>query len=69
MARIAPVGGAEAPADDRAEALALVSAQAASIFGHRPEMMEAFGKLESSILRVPQPVPDLHGDALCRRRA
>jgi alkylhydroperoxidase family enzyme len=51
MARIAPVGGAETPNGDRGEALALVSAQAASIFGHRPEMMEAFGTLEASILR------------------
>jgi len=52
MARIAPAGGAQVPtADDGLDALALVSAQAGSIFGHRPEMMEAFGALQTAILQ------------------
>jgi len=52
MARIAPVAGAQVtPADDRNDALTLVSGQAASIFGHRPEMMEAFGALQTAILQ------------------
>jgi len=50
MARIAPVDCLPGPEAEDDNALALVSAQAASIFGHRPEAMNAFAALQSQIL-------------------
>jgi alkylhydroperoxidase family enzyme len=50
VARIAPVAGAEIRDTPGQDALDLVSGQAASIFGHRPPMMEAFGALQTAVL-------------------